>query len=238
MGARIDSNDQSFRNAALESHAVDDGKKLELEGPDARQVERAQKDAVLPEGLKHLGTEAATKAAEKGAEKLAELAISKGAPRAGSLVGAAGLMLSPIGAGLTLVELLQSADKEAAELHQAHNRDAVTLAAVDVGAEALPAGYVQHMQKELGVSKGGATKIMENLMHSHGAKAWKAIKASTEHLIHQGQALAKKLGIHDDKSLKARLANRHSNFAAAYHGSLALRIGVQSAIWSAQHPSH
>jgi len=238
MGGPIESNDRLLRQAAVQSGVFDDDKNVELQGPDYRQVKQAQKDAVTLGGLKELGKETATKVAEHATEKLAHFALKKGATKFGTTLGLLALAAPAATAAETLNELWNKAEAEGAEQNHAIKRDSVALAVVDVGVNALPAGYVQHMQHELIVSKEDAGKVIENLMHQHGPQAWKSVKASTERLIRQGQAQAKKLGIHDDKTLKAKLANRKSNFAAAYHSSLALRIGVQSAIWSAQHPSH
>lgn len=237
MGTPIPSNDRRLRQAAVRSGVFDDDKKVELEGPDYRQVKHAQKDAVLLGGLKHLGKEGVTKAAEEGAKQLAEFAMKEGAVKAGTALGAFALAAPALTTAATLTELWTKAAEEGAEQNRAMKRDAVALAVVDVGVNALPAGYVQHMQHELIVSKEDAGKVMENLLHKHGPEAWKSIKTSTERLIRQGEAQAKKLGIHDDKSLRAKLSDKKSNFAAAYHSSLALRIGVQSPIWIAQHPS-
>lgn len=236
MPTPVQSNDRRYINAGCESHViVDDPKKLDLEGPDIHQVVQAQKDAVLPEGLEHLGTQALTRAAQEGATKLAAAALKRGSRIAlGWLATAA----APASAAVTLTELLIDADKEGAAQRHAYERDSVTLAAVKVGAGALPAGFIYHMRKELADSHGGGQRIVNDLMERHGEEAWKSVMASTQHLIRQGQAQAKKLGIHDEKTLEAKLANKKSNFAAAYHKSVALRVGVQSAIWSAQHPGH
>ncbi len=234
MTTPIESNDRRYAQAAVQEHIAEDQKELHLEGPDARQVKQAQKDAVSLEGYTVLLHEFGAKASEEGALHLAEVAMKKGSPLLGRTLGPVATVMAPAGAAVALTELWNKAGEEGEEQKQAYQRDAVTLAAIDVGAAALPAGYVQCMQKELGVSKGGASHIVENLMQKHGAKAWKAVKANTESLIRQGRTLAKKLGIHDAKTLAAKLSDRKSNFAIAYHKSLALRIGVEAAIWSAK----
>lgn len=231
MTAPIESNDRRYAQAAVQEHIAEDQKELHLEGPDAREVKQAQKDAVSLAGYSVLLHEFEAKASEEGALHLAELAMKKGPGLLGRTLGPVATAMAPASAAITLTELWNKAGEEGEAQKQAYQRDAVTLAAVDVGAAALPAGYVQCMQKELGVSKGGATHIVENLMQKHGAQAWKAVKASTERLIHQGRVQAKKLGIHDAKTLEAKLSDRKSNFAVAYHSSLALRIGVAAEIW-------
>lgn len=234
MPGRIESNDRRFAQAAVQEGVAEDQKDLHLEGPDARQVKQAQKDAVSLKGYSVLLHEFGAKASEEGVLHLAEVAMKNGSPLLGRSLGALGTAMAPAAAAITLTELWNKAGEEGEAQKQVYQRDAVTLAAVDVGAAALPAGYVQCMQKELGVSKGGASHIVENLMLKHGAKAWKAVKANTESLIRQGRAQAKKLGIHDAKTLEAKLSDRKSNFAIAYHSSLALRIGVEAQIWSSK----
>ncbi len=74
-------------------------------------------------------------------------------------------------------------------------------------------------------------------MQKHGAKAWAGMKQETESLIAQGRDRATKLHI-DSKQRLATALTKSPAFAACYHQSIALRIGIDAAIWSAQHAKH
>lgn len=232
MPTPISNNDRRLREAASAEHIQADEAHLSLEGLDYKETKRAQADAMLPGGRDAASAEAVGHLVDHAVKKVAG---SLGLATAGEAVTAvASPVISVIAAH---VEALQRGDEEGAELNAALRRDTIQLAAIYVGQDALPMDYIHHMEAKLSESHTQAGKVVGNLMQKHGAKAWAQMKQDTAGLIRQGQDRAAKLHIDSTQSLAAAIAKSPA-FAAAYHQSVAFRVGIDAAIWSAQSAKH
>jgi hypothetical protein len=202
--------DSQFTRIAVQQHVMDHA--MSLDAPSANQVAAIQEEGLL-DGLKHLSTEAAV-------HGLAELL--EGAAAAGAAVSA----------GMTLYVLTSGwnrAWEEGEALNHAHQRDAVTLAIIEAGAAALPAGYVSKMMNEYKdvAGKGGADKVLTAAMASG---KWDELKEQAEASIKAGRDVAGKAKITTPEALAARL-QADPAFAARYHADTAFRVGVQSVVY-------
>jgi len=154
---------------------------------------------------------------------------------AGSGLGAAAVavLAGPFFTAKSMLESYHRAHDEAAELRQAIARDAVHLAFVWAGAEALPPDYVARVGQELKAvagERGGATKILNGIMVDDAR--WKATRDEATTHIGIGRKVAQRLGVTSHEALDQRLA-QNPQLAVAYRNNIGFFHGVQSVLFEA-----
>jgi hypothetical protein len=198
--------DSQFTALAVQRHVMDHA--MSLDAPSAKQLAAMQKQKEgVAEGL-------ADVAREMGAHLVDE--VANGACSAASTL-------------YTLTSAWHRAWEEGSALAQAHQRDAVTLAIIEAGAAALPAGYASKMIEEYKdvAGGGGASTVLTAAM---AGGHWDELKAQAEASIRTGRETAGKFKLTTPEALAARL-QADPNFAARYHQDTAFRIGVECAVY-------
>jgi hypothetical protein len=210
---------------------------------DARLLDAARSAGVADENTAIYGKSAreAHKAHNSVADELKGLTESCGAEAismiagagSGLGAGAVAVLAGPFFTAKAMLESYHRAHEEAAELRQANARDAVQLAFVWAGAEALPRDYVAkvgHELKAVAGERGGATKILNGIMVDDAR--WKATREEANTHIGIGRKVAQRLGVSSREALDQRLA-QDPQFAVAYRNNLGFFHGVQSVLFEA-----
>jgi hypothetical protein len=166
-----------------------------------------------------------------------------GATVVGGTLGGAAMMVA--GPGATLLQLLEGYAAEVhhgVQMNEAHRRDAVNLVVTCLANQALPADFVADRLEqygEVGHSPGqdnsAATRMLTRI--AAGGRFDEAQQLACSQ-ANAGRDAAQSLGIDSQEALQARLG-QDPTFATQYNdpNSLALRLGVDSVIWQAQHPA-
>jgi hypothetical protein len=199
--------------------AVDTGVMQGCESPHGRtaaEARRAQKEGHPGVHTGLVGGEVATEATAMAAHGAAAFAAG-----AASVVMTAG----------SHIMALYTAVAEGAELRDAHERDAVSLAVVWTASGALSREYVarvNHELRDVAGEHGGASKILTPLMKDD--TRWQSLKAQTEGFVRLGHKIAARSGINSRSELAHRL-KIDSRLSKAYRANLAFKHGVDSYVF-------
>lgn len=204
---------------------------------DRRWVESARDAGVTEECKSPHGKSAeATRKAHKKGEIAIEAGLTTGevALKAASFVakGSALFGLGSLAAssGVMLYGYYKSI-AEAAELKEAHQRDAINLAVVWTASAALPKDYVArvgHELREVAGERGGASRILTPLMKDD--VKWQKLKAEAEAYARMGRKTGARSGITSPRELAYRLEH-DKTFSRAYSSNIAFRHGVDSVVF-------
>lgn len=187
-------------------------------GAGARETKERQKVGVR-EGLTLVGA----KVAEH------ELLSHAAGKLAGRALGVAAAAAGPLLLAKDLGEAILRAKEEGDQLRTAYQRDVLVLASAYAAAEALPPGYVAHVETDRAAVRGSATKIVTDLMRSDARWAQQRRAATTD--ARAGVVAAQAAGVASHGDLKALLA-RDPEVARRYDESSAFRHGVDAVVWS------
>lgn len=203
----------------------------QLAGPNAQTVIAQQRNATQAGGVGGFAT---------GGVK--QLLGQYANAATGSCAGVAAALAGP---GATLASLVEGYAKSmhgADQLNEAYRRDAVGLAVTWLAAGTLPQDFVQdrqqlysHAGQEAGVDQGPANRLLTRIAADGRFDEARSLANAQ---AQAGRNTALQFGIDSQASLTQRLES-DSSFRALYQdpNNVAFRLGVESAIWEAQHPA-
>lgn len=195
-------------DAADQSGVRTDEIKAQLQDPSVVQTKESQR---------YTASRGALKLVEEGAKHLA-----KEVPVLGFAVGATSplFMLARLGGAW-----LEAHDQGDA-LANAHARDAMHLAMLNLGSAVLPEGFVHLNAHLLRESAQGASRILTQLISSGKHSE---VSAAIEQFVQRGSEQARAKGVVDAASLAC--ARQDPAFEADYRNNPAFALGVQAAIY-------
>ena len=214
--ARITRNDETWLDISRRAGVLE--KDECAVGRTAEQVKQAQRVG-LKEGYTSLAESAA-----------AEVAGTVAAASNGVLAGVIAATLGPGHTCMALWTGLERGHREGEQQNEAYRRDAVNLAFVWVGSQALPSDYVAFKSEELkaaGGWSGPAQKILSQIQGD--ADKWQRLVKETNEGVYRIRQAGAQIGIHSKTSLKAALA-KEPGLERAYNTNLIIRHAFDSLV--------
>ncbi len=191
-------------------------------GASARETKERQRVGVAS-GAGYVGAKLAEhEASHAVAERLAGRAYGIGA----GLAAAVGPLLLAKDLGSAILR----AKDEGEQLKTAYQRDILVLVSAYASAEALPPGYVSHVETSRAAIRGSATKVVTDMMRSD--ETWGAHRKAAVTDARAGATAARSAGLASEADLAAFFA-RDPGAARRYEQSSAYRHGIDAVIWQA-----